>query len=141
MAMSLRRSYGGPLAEINVTPMADIMIVLLIIFMVLTPMIGASPVPLPNAINGRTHDEILSVVIARSGEVTVDGTRVSGIASLRALTTERLAAAPGGTVVLLQVDRETQYALVSRAMQALREAGAEEVALAVDRTIGGRRSS
>ena len=38
--MSVGRPRGGPIAEINVTPMADVMIVLLIIFMVATPIIA-----------------------------------------------------------------------------------------------------
>ena len=39
MSMAVGGSKGGPMANINVTPMADIMIVLLIIFMVITPML------------------------------------------------------------------------------------------------------
>ena len=39
MSMNVGGSKGGAIADINVTPMADIMIVLLIIFMVITPML------------------------------------------------------------------------------------------------------
>jgi biopolymer transport protein ExbD len=49
MALSVGRARGGAIAEINVTPMADVMIVLLIIFMVATPVIVAAPVALPAA--------------------------------------------------------------------------------------------
>ena len=52
MAMSVGGNRSGAIAAINVTPMADVMIVLLIIFMVMTPIIGRGPVKtLPAADN------------------------------------------------------------------------------------------
>ena len=52
MAMAVGGKRGGPMADINVTPMADIMIVLLIIFMVITPMLQKGvDVKLPQAGN------------------------------------------------------------------------------------------
>src|SRR5580765_6851716 len=52
MAMAVGGKKGGPVADINVTPMADIMIVLLIIFMVITPLITKGiDVELPKAAN------------------------------------------------------------------------------------------
>ena len=65
MAMSVGRSRGGPIADINVTPMADVMIVLLIIFMVATPII-ARPVELPRASHLTQHKgEKLEIVLRR----------------------------------------------------------------------------
>ena len=52
MSMNVGGSKGGSMADINVTPMADIMIVLLIIFMVITPMLQKGvDVRLPTAGN------------------------------------------------------------------------------------------
>ena len=52
MSMAVGGKKGGPMADINVTPMADIMIVLLIIFMVITPMLQKGvDVKLPVASN------------------------------------------------------------------------------------------
>jgi biopolymer transport protein ExbD len=53
MAMSLAGNNRRVVADINVTPMADIMIVLLIIFMVATPVLVRAPVRLPSAAHAR----------------------------------------------------------------------------------------
>jgi biopolymer transport protein TolR len=140
MAISARRSRHDRFSEINVTPMADIMIVLLIIFMIVAPILDKSPVPLPAAVNGSDEAHILRVVIYRSGRATVEGAEAPDVLALRSLAAERLAATPG-TTVLLQVDQGTRYATVSQAMQALRDAGADELALAVDRRLGAGGTS
>ena len=58
MSMAVGGKKSGPVADINVTPMADIMIVLLIIFMVITPMLAKGvDVKLPNANNTKEHQD------------------------------------------------------------------------------------
>src|SRR4029079_7261681 len=58
MAMAVGGKKGGAIADINVTPMADIMIVLLIIFMVITPMLQKGvDVKLPSAGNTKERKE------------------------------------------------------------------------------------
>ena len=66
MSMAVGGKKGGPMADINVTPMADIMIVLLIIFMVITPMLQKGvDVKLPQAGNTKERkDEPKSIVVA-----------------------------------------------------------------------------
>lgn len=140
MAISAQRSRHDRFSEINVTPMADIMIVLLVIFMLVAPMIGKSPVPLPAAVNGSEETHVLRIVVYRTGAATVENAKVPDIQALRSLVAERLEATPDATV-LLQVGHGTRYATVSQAMQALRDAGAEELALAVDRKLGAGGTS
>ena len=83
MAMSVGRPRTGAIAEINVTPMADVMIVLLIIFMVATPVIVGAPVRLPGAEHSVEHkEERLEVVIRATGEVTAGGLAFSGADAL-----------------------------------------------------------
>jgi len=137
MAMTTRRSRFDRLSDINVTPMADIMIVLLIIFMVMTPMITTPPVDLPEAVHGKKRTPTIEIAITRTGAATVAGVPVSDLHALAAVAAERLATAPDSTVVLFQVDHETPYATVAEAIRLMREAGAEEVSLAVDRKVGG----
>jgi biopolymer transport protein ExbD/biopolymer transport protein TolR len=56
--MAVGGKKGGPMADINVTPMADIMIVLLIIFMVITPLINKGvDVELPKAANTKERKD------------------------------------------------------------------------------------
>src|SRR5688572_2864174 len=66
MSMSVGGKKGGAIADINVTPMADIMIVLLIIFMVITPMLQKQvDVKLPTAGNTKERkDEPKTVAVA-----------------------------------------------------------------------------
>ena len=80
MSMAVGGKKGGPMADINVTPMADIMIVLLIIFMVITPMLQKGvDVRLPQAGNTKERkDEPKSIVVA----IRKDSTTYLGSAKL-----------------------------------------------------------
>ncbi len=138
MAMSVGQKRSGTIAEINVTPMADVMIVLLIIFMVMTPII-ASSVPLPKAANARPRqgEAEVEVVMTRAGEIKTGGRTVEGLAALRARVQEQLAeSAKGDGFVLVKADRDLPYSDVEQVLEACRQAGAEEVGLATARKAG-----
>src|SRR5438045_1873921 len=83
MAMSTQRSSGSrvptTLAEINVTPLVDVMLVLLIVFMVSAPMMQQGVhVDLPKA-NAGTLDSVpdqLVLVVSRSREIKINGNAV-----------------------------------------------------------------
>ena len=130
MAMSAGGRRGGPLAEINVTPMADIMIVLLIIFMVATPFIGGSQVPLPTARHADDRDaDELKLVVGVGGTVEIGDSTFTEIGALRRFLDQR--AGPAGLPpVLVQGHRDVAYADVSRVLDVCRRAGAAEVRLA-----------
>ena len=139
MSMSVGTRRGGVVAEINVTPMADVMIVLLIIFMVATPLIVTSPVALPRAREAadRKGDDVKVVVKAR-GEISVGSASFGDAAALSAYLREQVAAAgERRSVVLIQADREASYSDVARVIEACRAAGAEEIGLAAERKVGG----
>jgi biopolymer transport protein ExbD len=126
MAMTAGPSRKGAIAEINVTPMADVMIVLLIIFMVATPIIARPPVRLPDARHAAEHARGgVEVVVRANGTVTVDG------APANALLLEQLVAARGPSIpaVRVEADRDASYDDVARVLAACRRAGATEVAL------------
>ena len=70
----------APMAEINVTPLVDVMLVLLIIFMVTAPLLVTGvPVELPesraNALDQKS--EPIDIAIDRDGAIHIDGTQVS----------------------------------------------------------------
>jgi biopolymer transport protein ExbD len=140
MAMSAGRKKAGPVAEINVTPMADIMIVLLIIFMVMTPLIVAAPVSLPAADNAQgRRDDRVDVVLTAAGEMRVGKTAFASAEALTAYVREQLeGAGERAPTVLVEADRDAAYADVMRVLDACRRAGAEEVGLAAKRPVGGR---
>jgi biopolymer transport protein TolR len=75
MAMSTGSSGGGMLAEINVTPLVDVMLVLLIIFMVAAPMLQVGvPVTLPKADAQAIPDDNGKLIITVPKEFEKDGT-------------------------------------------------------------------
>jgi biopolymer transport protein ExbD len=126
MALSVGRPRGGAIAEINVTPMADVMIVLLIIFMVAAPLIVSSPVPLPAAAHPTEHKgETLRLVLRADGAVVVDGVSLRAYLAARASATRSLQ-------ILIQADRNATYRELSPVLAAARQSGAIDVALAAE---------
>ncbi len=133
MAMSVGRPRKGAIAEINVTPMADVMIVLLIIFMVATPIIATVPVTLPRAVHRVEHKgERVEVLLRGDGAVLVDGAAVPPPS-----VGEWVAALPPAkrATVLVQADGQVPYAEVARVLASCRKAGVAEVALAAQQRI------
>ncbi len=130
MAISAGGRRAGPLAEINVTPMADIMIVLLIIFMVTTPFLNGPQVPLPMARHADHRDtDELKLVVGPGGAVQIGDTTFTETAALLRFLDQR--AGPAGLApVLVQGHRDVAYADVSRVLDVCRRAGAAEVRLA-----------
>ena len=141
MAASLRERGGGagrfgrrqtrPIAEINVTPMVDVMLVLLVIFMITAPLLTAGvQVDLPKtqaaAIQGQ--DEPVSVTIDRQGRIFVGETEVGGLDAL----TQRLAAVTENNKearVFVRGDQGIAYGQVMAVISAVHTAGFTKVAL------------
>jgi biopolymer transport protein ExbD len=140
--MAVGGKKGGPMADINVTPMADIMIVLLIIFMVITPMLQKGvDVKLPQAGNSKERkDEPKSIVVAiRKDSATYLGSqKLDDQNQLQPLIKERLQDLPeGARMIYLKADQELPYSEVMKVMDLCREAGVEEVALIAERKVQG----
>ena len=142
MSMAVGGKKGGPMADINVTPMADIMIVLLIIFMVITPMLQKGvDVKLPQAGNTKERkDEPKSIVVAIKKDSTtyLGGAKLDNQAELGPQVKERLQDLPeGARIIYLKADDGLPYSEVMKVMDIVREAGAEEVALISERKVQG----
>jgi len=140
--MAVGGSKGGPMPNINVTPMADIMIVLLIIFMVITPMLQKGvDVKLPAAGNTKERkDEPKSVMVAVKKDSTtyLSGAKLDNQAELLPKVKERLQDLPeGARMVYLTADEGLPYSEVMKVMDLLREAGTEEVALIAEQKVQG----
>jgi biopolymer transport protein TolR len=142
MAMAVGGKKGGPMANINVTPMADIMIVLLIIFMVITPLLQKGvDVVLPKAENTKERkDEPKSIVVAIKKDSTtyLSGQKLDNQAELLPKVKEKLQDLPeGARMIYLKADDALPYSEVMKVMDLVREAGAEEVALIAERKVQG----
>jgi biopolymer transport protein ExbD len=118
-----------PLADINVTPLVDVMLVLLIIFMVTAPMLAAGiKVNLPNARTAQPLEarEPVIVVVAKDGAVSVGKDPVSPD-ELAATVKARLGDSNG--VVQLRGDRDAAYGDVVSIMDELAANGISRIAI------------
>jgi biopolymer transport protein TolR len=128
-----RRARRAPMAEINVTPMVDVMLVLLIIFMVTAPLLVAGvPVDLPESKARALDQEQKPVQIAlnAAGAIHIDEEAVAA-ADLPARLAAVAASAkePGGPRVFLRADRKLDYGRVMAVMGEINAAGLRKVAL------------
>ena len=142
MSMAVGGKKGGPMADINVTPMADIMIVLLIIFMVITPMLQKGvDVKLPQAGNTKERkDEPKMIVVAVRKDMTtyLGSQKLANQEELLPQVKERLQDLPEGSrMIYLKADEQLPYSEVMKVMDLCREAGVEEVALISERKVQG----
>ncbi len=128
-----RGSRRAPMAEINVTPLVDVMLVLLIIFMVTAPLLVTGvPVELPesraNALDQK--DEPVEIAIDKEGAIFIDGTEVPP--SELAARLEELAAsqeADNPRQIMLRGDTSISYGQMMRVMGELNRAGLNSVSL------------
>ena len=141
MSMIAASGKGRVMAAINVTPMADIMIVLLIIFMVITPLLGQDGVTLPSAANAndkKAGTDTLVISIRSDASVALGDDRLDNLGELALRLRERLdAGSPGGRPVYLRADESLPYSTVWTVLQVCREAGADEVGLLSRKKVGG----
>jgi biopolymer transport protein ExbD len=123
---------NAPITGINVTPLVDITLVLLIIFMVTAKLVvsRAIPMDLPKAATGGEVQELFSVSLAASGGTSVDGSAVADDATLHRLATSAQRKNPELRAVL-RADGTVPHSRVMHAMDLLRQAGVGRIAFAV----------
>ena len=87
MAATVRNDASSTFSSINVTPLVDVMLVLLVIFMVTARLIVSQTLPmdLPHAATGGEQQIVFAVTMNPAGEMTVDSRRVENDAELLAL--------------------------------------------------------
>ena len=127
MQLGRRRSV---VADINVTPMADIMIVLLIIFMVTVPILNRAPVSLPDARYGRDSAENAITLVVTAAGARIGKDDPMSLDRLGEYLAARVEVSREPLTVVIQADRDADYAQVAGVMQACRAARIEEIGLA-----------
>jgi biopolymer transport protein TolR len=137
MSMNVGGSKGGPVSEINVTPLVDIMLVLLIIMMLIAPMLQKGVnVQLPIAGNTVDKPDTQEQTV-----VTVDGQNnfwVNGVQVDRSEMAGRVAAVledKKEKIVYLKGDTDASYGAIMAAMDDLRKAQIEDIGLITDRKL------
>jgi biopolymer transport protein ExbD len=127
------RSRHGAITAINVTPLVDVTLVLLIIFMVTAKLIvnhNALPVDLPKAASGGEVQEIVSVVLAADGAAQVDGEPLSSDDEVLSRARTALAAHAELRAVI-RADGAVQHRRVMHVLDLLRLAGVSKIGFAV----------
>ena len=134
MSVSLRNGGGDdlykPLAEINVTPLVDVMLVLLIIFMVTAPLLTPGvKVDLPKASSAKALNpkEPLVVSVAKDGQIAFGSDEVT-LDALGAAVRAKMGDDPS-RVVHIRGDRDAAYGDVVRVMDRLALAGVTHIAI------------
>jgi biopolymer transport protein TolR len=134
MAMDIGGTKGGPKSDINVTPLVDVMLVLLIIMMLVAPMLQKGvDVKLPEA--GNTSDkpenqEQTVVAVDAANRFWVNGVQVA-----KHEFADRVKAAledRAERVVLIKGDQDASYGAIMEAMDYLHEAEIEDIGLITD---------
>ncbi|MDC0684443.1 ExbD/TolR family protein [Sorangium atrum] len=125
---SARSRRGGIIEGINVTPLVDITLVLLIIFIVTAKIVVAPAVPLdlPHASQSEEVQAVLSVVLPAEGPVQVDGAAIDD-AALRERARAALSRDPQLRAVI-QADRAVSHGRVMTVLDTLKAAGIARVA-------------
>ncbi len=140
MAMAVRAEGKKVNSNINVTPMVDVMLVLLIIFMVITPMLSQKvTVDLPKVtastiMEAANKEDAITVAVTRDGKVFLGGDLVSDAdLSTRVADLESKKTNPGDDkAVYLRADSRSNYGKVMDTIDAVRLAGVSQLNLMTD---------
>ena len=124
------------LSEINTTPLVDVMLVLLVIFIITAPLFHqAVPVDLPKVASTKLDDKprVVSVAIDEKGAVFVDGERVDAN-EVHALEVRfhAVVAAGGDPELHLRADRGTRYERVAQVLAEAQRAGIVRIAFVTE---------
>ncbi len=131
-------------ADINVTPMVDVMLVLLIIFMVITPMLTKGvnvdlvKTKNPIAMKDADKEDAVLVAVTRNGEIFISpGNKRIGLDELpgkvRDLLTNKL-----DKTVYVKADQRSKYERVTDVVDSLRSAGVDQLGLLTEQVQGDR---
>jgi biopolymer transport protein ExbD/biopolymer transport protein TolR len=133
MALAKRNEGAKISSEINVTPMVDVMLVLLIIFMVVTPMlqkgisVDMAPVNNPEQMPDADKEDALLVSITRDGKVYF-GSEQMAVDNLTGKVKDRLANKQDKRVYV-KADMRTRFGSVVQVVDSVRAAGVDDLGL------------
>ena len=130
MAMDGSQREGAAISQINVTPLVDVMLVLLVIFMVTAPIIQQGvQVNLPQAQSGAItgSEQPLVVSIAKNGKIYLNDNAISmdelgkKLGAIRKLQADKQ--------VYLRADQDVRYGIVMKTIAEIKQAGIERLGM------------
>jgi len=132
-SVAIKRTVQGPVSDINVTPMVDVMLVMLIIFMVITPMLSKgvsvdlvktkNPIPMTAA----DKSDAILISVSRDGKSYLSTTQMSPdmlVPKVKDMLTNRL-----DKMVFVKADSRARYERVVDVVDNLRAAGVDQIGL------------
>src|ERR1700685_3383518 len=140
MGIAVRNEGSNVSSTISVTPMVDVMLVLLIIFMVITPMlqnkvqIDMAKVDNATAMPDADKDDAIVVAVTRDGSIFIGQNRVDP-SQLGSLVRDKLADKTDKTIYV-RADARAQYKVVEDAIDDVRTAGVESVGMLTQKREG-----
>ena len=142
--MATKRDAPGAVSDINVTPLVDVMLVLLIIFMVITPMlqkgvsVDMARVNNPRDMHDADKEDATVLAITRDGKIYLGSDTIT-IDKITAKVKDRVSDKLDKTVYI-KSDARAKYGDVVAVVDAVRAAGVDAVGLLADR-VQSRRAS
>jgi biopolymer transport protein ExbD len=131
-------SFGGqddePIAAINVVPLVDIILVVLIIFMVTAPLVlkPTIDINLPKASSGETSAPTpLNIAVSQDGTLSLNGEKTD-LQSITAFVAKIVAEKPD-TAAILQADRAVTLDKLTEIIDVVKSAGVKRVAFSIDK--------
>lgn len=131
------RRREPPRPDINVTPLVDVVLVLLIIFMVVTPLLDKMlRVRVPDAEQTEEYDQPqatqIVVSVSKEGDLLLNNEKVADDAYVQRLRRALAARAPGDRLVFFSADDEALYPRLVLALDGARQAGAETMTMTTE---------
>ena len=130
----LERSVGAPpLSDINMTPLIDVMLVLVVIFIITAPLLASSirlDLPRTDAATANEAPKFVLLVVNRAGQAFLDDRPVTPDELARRLT--RIAAQNPDTELQLRADRALPYGRVVEVMGVAQKAGFSRIGFVAD---------
>ena len=129
------------MTRINVTPIIDVALVLVIILLITAPMLSAAnlEVELPAAHSRDIEDQgFISITLSSSGEIAVDELVISGVDRIQSALKSRIAKQDSDeAIVVVRADAGLPHALVRQVMEEARLGGATRLGIATRQKGGG----
>lgn len=138
--MAQRKKAPPPVSDINVTPMVDVMLVMLIIFMVITPMLQKGvtvdkvKTKNPTAMKDADKEDAILVSVTRAGDTYLGSTRMAPDQMPNKIK-DMLTNKPE-KVVYISADRRAKYERVVTVIDEIRNAGVEQLGMITEEIQG-----
>ena len=137
MAIAKRDEGSKVTSEINVTPMVDVMLVLLIIFMVVTPMlqkgisVDMAKVNNPSPMQDADKEDAILVSVTRDGKVYLGSEQIT-VDNLTTKVKDRLTSNSQSKQVYVKADMRARFGSVVQVVDSVRSAGVDDLGLLTD---------